>query len=273
MQWKLHQHSVTYWNRKQCKWGRKLKNKTSGKLLPVGRLNLMSFLGSVKTAHILFVRQADVSPTFSSVKRCGILRFQFCMGKGMEQRNTKLSLTLSGCWHHTVQAVSLYRRVWALLPAMHRTVGVWATAGVLPGHTSRSNPTGCHCFWSSSLDTTVLNLFCVCQEKKIMSESRGNLDNLALAECEFCSSASFLIPSLKGCQRKRVLCSVQVTKSSCCYAAEPKIKVGDSAVLLKLRLKQGSINLFLARGQHCPTSLSRGWQVMINSIIFPLYPQ
>lgn len=109
--------------------------------------------------------------------------------------------------------------------------------------------------------------------EKIMSESRGNLDNLALAECEFCSSASFLIPSLKGCQRKRVLCSVQVTKSSCCYAAEPKIKVGDSAVLLKLRLKQGSINLFLARGQHCPTSLSRGWQVMINSVIFPLYPQ
>lgn len=105
-----------------------------------------------------------------------------------------------------------------------------------------------------------------------MSESTGNLDNLALAECEFCSSAFFLIPSLKGCQRKRVFCCVQVTKGSC-YAAEPKIKAGDSAVLLKLRLKQGSVNLFLARGQHCPTSPFREWQGMIKSIIVPLYPQ
>lgn len=101
--WKLYQHSITYWNRKQCKWGRKLKNETSGKLLPIGRLNSMRFLGSVKTVHILFVSQADAFPTFSSGKRCGILRFQFCMGKGMEQRNTELSLTLSGCWNHTVQ--------------------------------------------------------------------------------------------------------------------------------------------------------------------------
>lgn len=93
-------------------------------------------------------------------------------------------------------AVSLYRRVWALLPAMHRRVEVWAMTGVLPGNTLRSNLTGCCCFWSSSFDTTVLNLFC--QEKRIISESRGNLDNLALAECEFCSSAFFLIPLLKA---------------------------------------------------------------------------
>lgn len=82
----------------------------------------------------------------------------------------------------------------------------------------------------------------------------------------------FFNPSLKGCQRKRVFCSVQVTKGSC-YAAEPKIKAGDSAVLLKLRLKQGSVNLFLARGQHCPTSPFREWQGVIKSITVPFYPQ
>lgn len=60
-----------------------------------------------------------------------------------------------------------------------------------------------------------------------MSESRRNLDNLALAECKLSSSASFFIPSLKGSRKKRVLCAMQVTKSSCSYAAEPKIKMCD----------------------------------------------
>lgn len=105
-----------------------------------------------------------------------------------------------------------------------------------------------------------------------MFESTGNLDNLALAECEFSSSAFFFIPSLEGCQRKRVLRSMQVTKSSCSHAAEPKIKTGDFAVLLKLSLKQASVNLFCARGRHCPTSPSTGWQDTINGKICPQLP-
>lgn len=79
-------------------------------LFPCQQTELAPFPQQHQNSRILAVSQPDAFLAFRSDKPGGILRSQFCTGKGTGQRNTKPFLPFSGWLNRATQRVSLHGR-------------------------------------------------------------------------------------------------------------------------------------------------------------------